>query len=92
MTKSAKTSVFKPTAPRSETLMDKISRAAGQIIDDETEQRALKTARLRKARLEREAHTPPVPAPKAKSGAKSGATRKKAGPAPAGAPADPAQP
>lgn len=41
--------------PRTETVMDKITRAAMEIVDDETEQRQLKTERLRKARLEREA-------------------------------------
>ncbi|MGC9457884.1 MAG: hypothetical protein ACP5DC_10240 [Halothiobacillaceae bacterium] len=66
MTKYTKNTLFKASSPRAETLMDKITRAAKEIIDDETEQRALKTARLRKARLEREACTPAQP-PKATS-------------------------
>ncbi|GHG90669.1 hypothetical protein [Pseudodonghicola xiamenensis] len=47
---------IKMTAPRAETPMDKISRAAMEIVDDETTQRRLRTERLRKARLEREAN------------------------------------
>jgi hypothetical protein len=54
MAKPTKISLFKDVGPRAETLMDKISRAAKEIVDDENEQRELKTARLRKARLERE--------------------------------------
>jgi hypothetical protein len=61
MAKSTKITLFKDTAPRAETLMDKITRAAKEIVDDETEQRAVKTERLRKARLEREASTPVDP-------------------------------
>ena len=49
--------LFIGAAPRAESLMDKISRAAKEIIDEETEQRQVKTDRLRKARLEREKGT-----------------------------------
>ncbi|WP_165978803.1 hypothetical protein [Antarcticimicrobium luteum] len=38
--------------------MDKTTRAAREILDDEAETRLVKTARLRKARLEREASSP----------------------------------
>ncbi|WP_417676342.1 hypothetical protein [Pseudodonghicola sp.] len=47
--------MFKTEPRHAETLMDKISRAAMEIVDDETEERQIKTDRLRKARLEREA-------------------------------------
>jgi len=46
--------LFKTVAPRAQTLMDKISRAAMEIVNDETKQREIKTQRLRKTRLERE--------------------------------------
>ena len=54
MAKLATTTLFKTSAPRAETLMDKITRAATKILYEETEQRKVKTERLRKARLERE--------------------------------------
>lgn len=57
MARLTKTTLFKPSKPRAETIMDKTSRAVREILDDETEQRQVKTARLRKARLEREAST-----------------------------------
>ncbi len=62
MTKPSKTDVFKDPKPK-ETVMDKTTRAAWEILDEETERREVKTARLRKARLEREGGTP-APAPK----------------------------
>ena len=40
---------------RAETVIDRSTRIARQILKDEAEQRELKTARLRKARLEKEA-------------------------------------
>ena len=43
------------TPTRAETLLEKTTRAAKEIIDGETEQRAVKTEGLRQARLEREA-------------------------------------
>jgi len=55
MAKHTKVTLFKTEPRHAETLMDKISRAAMEIVDDETEQRELKTKRLRIARLEREA-------------------------------------
>ncbi|WP_420395001.1 hypothetical protein [Nioella sp.] len=54
MTRSTKNSLFKCSTPIRETLMDKTTRVVKQIIDEETEQRKVKTSRLRKARLEKE--------------------------------------
>lgn len=59
MAKHTKKSVFKEHFPRSETPMDKTTRVARQMVEDEAEQRRFKMTRLRKARLEREANTPP---------------------------------
>lgn len=61
MTKLTKTTLFKASRPSKETLMDKTTRVVREILDEETEQRQVKTSRLRKARLEREA-VPPVDA------------------------------
>lgn len=58
MTKLTKTTLFKASKPSKETLMDKTTRVVREILDDETEQRQVRTTRLRKARLEREAVTP----------------------------------
>ena len=58
MAKFATTTLFKTSAPRAETPMDKTTRAATEILNEETEQRRIKTKRLRKARLEREAGLP----------------------------------
>lgn len=58
MKNSAMHAMFKTRASGPETLMDRISRAAREIVSDESDQRADKTARLRKARLEREACKP----------------------------------
>lgn len=55
MAKMEKTTAFKTYKPRADTPMEKITRAAMKIINEETEQREVKTARLRKARLERDA-------------------------------------
>lgn len=76
MAKLNKSTLFKPLKPRSETPMDKTTRAVREILDQETQQREVKTERLRKARLEREAATPEE-APKAKSGGSSKMTRGK---------------
>ncbi|SFM25066.1 hypothetical protein [Shimia aestuarii] len=79
MTKLTKTTLFKPTPPRAETLMDKTTRIVRGILDDEAEQRENKTARLRKARLEREAATraEPVSAKPSRSRAKARTTMPK---------------
>lgn len=58
MAKLTKTSVFNTQVTKPETPMDKTSRVVKKIVDDESEQRHVKTARLRNARLEREANTP----------------------------------
>ncbi len=55
MKKLTKSSIFKPSSPRAETPIDKTTRAAREILDGEMETRQIKTSRLRKARLEREA-------------------------------------
>lgn len=55
MTNYTKTTLFKPPARRAETLMDKTTRIVREIQKEETAKSDTKTARLRKARLEREA-------------------------------------
>lgn len=55
VTRHTKTTLFKPPAPRAETLMDKTTRVVREIQKEETAKSDTKTARLRKARLEREA-------------------------------------
>ncbi|WP_439522299.1 hypothetical protein [Marivita sp.] len=57
MAKLNKDTLFKPAAPRAETVMDKTTRVVRDILDTETEKREAKTQRLRKTRLEREAAT-----------------------------------
>jgi len=61
MAKLTKTSVFKAGNPRPETPMDKTTRIVRKLVDEEAEQRLAKLTRLRNARLEREANTPPSP-------------------------------
>jgi hypothetical protein len=58
MTELFKINLLKVSKPRAETLMEKTTRAVTEILDEETEKRKVKTDRLRKARLEREANTP----------------------------------
>lgn len=57
MAKLTKTSLFKASGPTTETPIDKTTRIVREIVDGEAEQRQVKMARLRKARLEREAST-----------------------------------
>lgn len=59
MAKPTQSSIFKASTPRAETQMDKTTRAVRLILDEETERRGAKTARLRTARLEREKSAPP---------------------------------
>ncbi len=59
MAKLTKTSVFKEQPTRPETTMDKTTRVVRKMVDDEAEERLAKLTRLRNARLEREANTPP---------------------------------
>jgi len=61
MAKISTDAVFKTKPAKSETTMDKTSRIVKTMIDDEAEKRQAKNDRLRKARLEREAHTPAEP-------------------------------
>ncbi|SLN70526.1 hypothetical protein PEL8287_03914 [Roseovarius litorisediminis] len=72
MVKLTKTTLFKASKPAAETVMDKTTRVVREMLDEETEQREIRTARLRTARLEREAVTPKETAKKAPKG-----TRKK---------------
>lgn len=72
MAKLTKDTLFKAAKPRAETLIDRTTRAAKQILEDEAEQRERKTARLRKARLERTGDLPgDAPKPPSKSGHKT---------------------
>lgn len=54
MAKLNESTVFKASTPRAETQMDKTTRAVRLILDEETERRSAKTARLRDARIARE--------------------------------------
>jgi len=63
MTKHTTTTLFTPAIPRAQTPMDKTTRAARDILDDEVEMQLAKTGRLRTARLERES-VKPAKAPK----------------------------
>ena len=58
MSKLSKTTLFKKHVVKSETPMEKTTRVARKMVDDEAEQRHIKNTRLRNARLEREANTP----------------------------------
>jgi len=60
LTQLTKSNLFKVYDSKPETAMDKTTRVVRQMIDEETEQRDAKNSRLRNARLEREANTPPV--------------------------------
>jgi len=59
LTKLTKSNLFKVYDSKPETPMDKTTRVVRQMVDEETEQRQAKNSRLRNARLEREANTPP---------------------------------
>ncbi|WP_143104149.1 hypothetical protein [Poseidonocella sedimentorum] len=74
MSKLTKRNLFKVNDTKPETAMDKTTRVVRQMIDEETELRDAKNSRLRNARLEREANTPPVP----KNSAASKSRRSKA--------------
>ena len=58
MAKLAKTIVLTPICAKKETPLDKTTRIMRRIAEDEAEIRAVKTTRLRNARLESEAGTP----------------------------------
>jgi hypothetical protein len=80
MSKPTKETIFKASKTVAETNLDKTTRIVRQIAEDEAEKRRIKTARLRSARLEREAGTPAQPAatPAVKSGRKTPAKAKAA--------------
>jgi len=61
MPKPTENSLFKFSKPVTETAMDKTTRIVREISDAEAEQRQAKMARLRKARLERDANLPKYP-------------------------------
>ena len=80
MAKLTKTTAFKAHDARPETQMEKTTRIVMQMVDDEAEKRHLKNTRLRNARLEREANTPPAApkaAPKAAGNARTSETAAK---------------
>lgn len=60
MAKLTKSSLFKPHNPKPETTMDKTTRVVRKLADEDAEKRLAKMTRLRNARLEREANTPPT--------------------------------
>ncbi|WP_300063533.1 hypothetical protein [uncultured Roseobacter sp.] len=57
MPRPKKDTVFGPLKPAAETTLDKTTRIVREITEGEAEKRQIKTARLRAARLEREANT-----------------------------------
>ena len=59
MAKLTKKNVFKAYDAKPEDKMDKTTRVVRRMVDDDTEERQAKTTRLRNARLERDANTPP---------------------------------
>ncbi len=59
MVKLTKTDVFKTYDSKPETPMDKTTRVVRKMVDEDAEKRQTKISRLRNARLEREANTPP---------------------------------
>ncbi|SMX25710.1 hypothetical protein [Boseongicola aestuarii] len=73
MVKLIKTTAFKSYDAKPESQMDKTTRIVREMMEVDAEQRQAKRIRLRNARLEREAHTPPETPPKAKR--KPGATK-----------------
>ena len=58
LAKLTKTTLYKEHFTRPETPMEKTTRIVREIADEEAEQRQVKNARLRTARLEREENTP----------------------------------
>ena len=57
--KLTKKNVFKAYDAKPETPMDKTTRVVRKMVDEDAEERQAKITRLRNARLEREANTPP---------------------------------
>lgn len=54
MAKGSTPALPKAQVPRAETALDKTTRLAREILDEEARQRELKTAQLRQSRLDRE--------------------------------------
>lgn len=65
MAKLTKENGFKAHDAKPETPMDKTTRIVRKMVDENTEERQAKMTRLRNARLEREANTPPETTAKA---------------------------
>ncbi|WP_299928508.1 hypothetical protein [uncultured Pelagimonas sp.] len=61
MAKLKKTSVFRAQSPKIETAMEKTTRIARKMVEEEAEQRKTKNDFLRNARLERDTNTPTKP-------------------------------
>lgn len=59
MAKLTKTNVFKAYDSKPETPMEKTTRVVRKMVDEDAEKRQAKITRLRNARLESEANTPP---------------------------------
>jgi len=59
MANLTKKNVFKACDAKPETKMDKTTRVVRKMVDEDAEERQAKITRLRNARLEREADTPP---------------------------------
>lgn len=59
MARSTKETLLGHSDSKSDSLIDKTTRLAWEIVDAETREREERSARLRKTRLEREAATPP---------------------------------
>jgi len=75
LTKLPNKNLFKAYDSKPETPMDKTTRIVRQMVNEESEQRDAKNSRLRNARLERDANTPPA----TKASAASKSRRNKAG-------------
>ena len=73
MVKLTKTTAFKPYNSKPEMQIDKTTRIVKEMIEHDAEERKIKNDRLRNARLEREAHTPPETTAKTKR--KAGASK-----------------
>lgn len=63
MAKLTKASIFTTAQPKTETAMEKTTRAVKEIKDSETKEREDKMVRLRRARHESEAEAPEKPKP-----------------------------
>ena len=64
MTDVTRDSLFKPNLTKTESKAEAVSRIAKTMIEQEVVKRDAKTARLREARLARDADVPPAKAPR----------------------------